>query len=225
MSIYSPQTKNPFSGEFDVAPGVIFTAEGQAIARTSTNQAAGVHPSTGQATDIFQGFAVANTVGAAFAEPFANIVRTYVVPAGGVIVLDRTPVAGQVGVYDNTAGAPVVAPTLTVTGATLSGLTVGNTVTVTYKYLLSVIDRVSQFGNEQPGGFVGNIVGQIGFIAKGSVFTSEFDASVDWRAATAVKMEANGQVTDQTGTGVVIPNCTVIAVPGVQVPYLGLFLS
>lgn len=226
MSIYFPQARGPISGEAATAPGAMFHAEGQALVRTNTNQAAGVHASTGAATDIFVGFSVASTVGAAFAEPYFNAVRRYVVPASGKITLDRTPVAGQVGIYDETAQAAVaITSPVAVTGAEIAGLTAGNTVVVTYKWALSVLDRVSLFGNEQPGGYVGNVVNQIGYIRFGTVFTSEFDASVDWRNATQVKLAANGQVTDQNGTGVVIPGATILNIPGSQVPYLGLNLG
>lgn len=226
MSIYFPQARGPISGEAATAAGAMFHAEGQALVRTNTNQAAGVHPSTGAASDIFIGFSVASTVGAAFAEPYYNAVKRYVVPSGGSITLDRTPVAGQVGIYDETAAAAVaVTSPVTVHGATIAGLTPGNVVVVTYKWALTVLDRVSLFGNEQPGGYVGNVVDQIGYIRFGTVYTSEFDASKDWKSATAIKLAPNGQITDQTGSGVVIPGATIINVPGTQVPFLGINLG
>lgn len=227
MSLYFPNARGPISGEFATAPGVMFLSEGQALVRTSTDQAAGVLPSTGAATDIFVGFSIASTVGAAFPEPYSNAVESYIVPDNGNVVLQRVPVTGQVGIYDETAGAPVAiggSGGVAVTGAVISGLTPGNQVTVTYKWALSVLDRVSMFGNEQPGGYVGAIVDQIGYISTGQVYTSEFDSSVNWRNATAVKLAANGQVTDQNGSGVEIPGATIIHVPGVQVPYLGISL-
>lgn len=226
MSIYAPLTHGPISGEFAVAPGAMFTAEGQAIVRTNNNQSAGVLPSTGTATDIFVGFAIAHTVGAPFEEPFYNSVETYVVPTGGKVSLVNTPIAGQVGIYDITAGAPVpVSGGVSVTGNVISGLTAGNTVVVTYKYSLSVYQRVALFGNAQPGGYVGTYVDQIGYVSQGQVYTSEFNTSVNWAVATQVKLAANGQITDQTGSGNVIANATITAVPSSQVPYLGIFLS
>lgn len=228
MSIYAPLTHGPISGEFAVAPGAMITAEGQALVRTNTNQSAGVLPSTGDASDIFVGFALAHTVGAAFEEPFYNAIETYVVPTGGKVTLVNTPIAGQVGIMDMSLVPPAPVPvtgSVTVTGKVIAGLTAGNTVVVTYKYALTVYQRTALFGNSQPGGYVGNYVDQIGYISAGQVFTSEFDTSVNWLAATQVKLAANGQITDQTGTGVVIPNATITGVPSSQVPYLGIFLG
>jgi len=228
MSIYAPLTHGPISGEFAVAPGAMITEEGQALVRTNTNQTAGVLPSTGEASDIFVGFALAHTVGAAFEEPFHNAIETYVVPADGKVTLIKTPIAGQVGIMDMSVVPPAPVPVtggVTVTGNVISGLTAGDTVQVTYKYALTVYERTALFGNAQPGGYVGNYVDQVGYISKGQIFTSAFDASVNWLAATQVKLAPNGQVTDQNGTGNVIANATITAVPSSQVPYLGIFLS
>lgn len=228
MSIYAPKTpRGSISGEFALAAGVILTAEGQALVRNKNAQADGVGPSTGSANDIFVGFSIAHTAAAPFAEPFYNAVETYVVAGNGQIVLNNTPVAGQVGLYDTTTQAPVPVDgtTVTVVGKVVSGLEAGDVVTVTYKYALSVLQRNSLFGNEQPGGYVGNVVGQIGFISKGPVYTSEFDASVDWKSATSVKLAANGQITNQTGAGQVIVGATILALPSTQIPYLGIYLG
>lgn len=222
MSMYFPNARGPISGEFATAPGVVFLSEGLALVRTNNNQAAGVLPSTGADTDVFVGFSIASTVGAAFPEPYANQVQRFVVPANGQVVLNRTPVTGQIGIYDETAGEDVSSPT--VVGDLVSDLTPGNIVEITYKWAMTVLDRVSAFGNEQPGGYVGAIVDQIGYISTGQVYTSEFDASVNWATATAVKLAPSGQITNQDGTGVAITNATIIHVPGTQVPYLGISL-
>lgn len=228
MSIYAPKTpRGRISGEFALAAGVLITAEGQALVRNNAAQAAGVLLSTGAASDIFVGFAIAHTAAAPFAEPFYNAVETYVVASNGQIVLNNAPVAGQVGLFDVTAGSKVTidGTTVKVVGQVVQGLTAGDTVSVTYKYALSVLQRNSLFGNEQPGGYVGNIVGQIGYISKGPVYTSEFDASVDWSTATGVKLAANGQVTNQAGAGQAIQGATIISLPSTQIPYLGLNLG
>ncbi len=227
MSIYAPLTHGPISGEFAVAPGALFTSEGQAIVRAANNQAAGVLPSTGTSNDIFVGFALAHTVGAAFEEPFHNSVETYLVPTGGKVTLQNTPVAGQAGIIDTADGTPIAidGTTVTLVGAVISGLTPGLTVRVTYKYALTVLQRTALFGNAQPGGYVGTYVNQIAYISKGAVFISDYDASVNWAAATSIKLAANGQITDQNGSGGAIPNATIMAVPSAQVPYLGIFLS
>lgn len=222
MSLYMPSTRGSLSTEFAVAPGQRILSEGLALVFQAGAQSKGVMPSTGQATDLFAGFSIAATVGAPFTEPFYNAVVRMQVPQGGIITLDREPIAGQISVYDETAKADV--DPVTVQGSEVSGLTVGNIVVITFKFLLTVEDRISLFGHQQPGGFVGEYVGQIGAIYKGSVATSEFDASVNWEKAESVKLAPNGQVTDQTGTGAEIPGCRIIAAPGTQIPFLVLFL-
>lgn len=217
--IYFPTTKIVDSSEVNVAPGAVIMAEGIALVRAASNQAAGVMPSTGTSADLFEGFAVAGTSAAPFPEAFTNKQESFVVPATGTVTLQFTPVTGQVFVYDNTAGAAVSSPS--VSGKQITGLTVGNAVTVTYKYALTVVQAQALIGNSQPGGYSGAYVGQIGCAKRGTIYIAEFDASKNWAAATAVKLGANGQVTDQSGSGVAIP-ARIIAVPGAEVPYLGL---
>lgn len=221
MSFYLPFTKIEQSVEMTVAPGATILAEGLALVRTNTAQSAGVLPSTGNASDVFQGFSWAGTSAVPFSESMYNSVETYTV-VGGAVTLNMTPIAGQVFVYDNTAGAAVASPT--VTNATVSGLTTGNSVTVTYKYTLSVQQARALFGDIQPGGYVGAYVGQIGVITRGVVYTSEFDASGNWAATTGIWMQASGQITTTANKGVnsvQIPG-SVIAIPGQSQPFLGI---
>jgi len=223
MAFYLPFSKFVDSAEAVVAPGAVILAEGQALVRASGAAAAGVLPSTGQASDIFVGFAIAGTSAAPFPESYTNKVEEFTVPASGIVTLQLTPVAGQVFVFDKTTGA--AATGYTVTGANISGLTNGDDVVVTYKYAVSVIQLRALQGDVQPGGYVGAYVGQIGVIKRGLVFTSEFDASKNWAAATAIKLAANGQVTDQSGTGNAITGAYVVAVPSQDQPFLGLEFS
>lgn len=220
--LYTPLNKFADSGEVKVAPGVIIAAEGIALVRAAGAQSAGVMPATGTAADKFVGFAIAGTSAAPFAEGYANKVETFLVAAGGTGKLAFAPVTGQVSVFDNTLGVPDTA--FTVTGKDLSGLTVGSEVTVTYKYPLTVVQARALSGDVQPGGYVGAYVDQIGAAKRGVIYTSEFDASVDWTSVTAIKMAANGQLTGQAGAGVAIP-AVVISVPGTEVPYLGIEFS
>ncbi len=222
MSIALDISKFDRSSETVTAPGVVITAEGQALVRANATQSAGVLPSTGASTDIFVGFALAGTSALPFPEPYFNKVETFVVPTGGSIGLAFTPVAGQVGIYDVTTGAAVpITGGVTLVGNIISGLTVADTVNVTYKYAMTVLQRQALMGDVQPGGYSGAYVNQIGLAKAGIIYTSEFDDSVNWLAATGVKLAANGQLTSQAGSGVSIP-ATIIAVPGIDYPYLGL---
>jgi hypothetical protein len=220
--IYGPLSKYPDSAEAAVAPGAVITAEGTALVRAVGAQAAGVLPSTGTSADIFVGFSIAGTSAAPFAEGYTNKNETFTVPATGNVNLQFTPVAGQVFVFDNTSNSAVATPT--VVGKQVQGLTVGDQVTVTYKYPLSVVQARALTGDVQPGGYSGAYIGQIGCIKRGLIYTSEFDASKNWAAATAIKMAANGQLTDQSGAGNAI-NGYVVAVPGSDIPFLGIEFS
>lgn len=234
MSIYFPGSKIEQSTEMLVALGAKFTAEGQAVVRTQGNTAAGVQPSTGQATDLFVGFSLAGTSAAPFAEATYNKVETFLVPATGSVKLSLVPTtATSVGIYDQTTSAwvPVDGTTVKVTGQTVSGLTAGDTVTVTYEYTLTAVQRRVLFGDVQPGGYVGDYVQQIGVITRGTVFTSQFDASKNWAAAggsasTQICVAANGMLTLGTpGTapaGVAVPGAYVTQIPGAEIPFLGI---
>jgi len=220
--IYGPLSKYPDSAEAAVGPGVYITAEGLALVRAQGAQSAGVMPSTGTSADVFAGFSLAGTSAAPFAEGYANKIETFVVPATGIVTLQFTPVTGQTFVFDVTSNSAVASPV--VTGNQVSGLTVGDQVNVTYKYALTVVQARALIGDIQPGGYSGAYIGQIGLIKRGLIYTSEYDASKNWNAATAIKLAANGQITDQSGTGLAI-NGYVVAAPGSDIPYLGIEFS
>lgn len=218
MSLYLPQTKIEFSSDMKLAPGVIIQAEGAALVRANNAQSAGVLASTGTSADKFVGFSLAGTSAAPFAEPFANKVQRFVA-AGTTFKLARPAVAGQALVWNVTDST--IESGATVTGDQVASLTNGKEYTVTYKYALTVQEAVVLAGDVQPGGYSGNLYGQVGVVTRGLIFTSEFNAAVNWAAATAVKLNANGQLTDQTGTGVEI-NAVIEGVPSEDYPYLAL---
>lgn len=223
MSYYAPLSKFVDSSETNVAPGAVIVAEGQALVRVPGAISAGVQPSmAATANEQFVGFSIAGTSAAPFPEGFLNKVETLVVPPTGIVELQFAPVPGQTFVYDNTTDEAVASPT--VTGKQVSGLTEGDSVTVTYKYQLTVVQARAVFGDVQPGGYSGAYIGQIGVVKRGQLYTSEFNASVDWSAATAIKLAPNGQITDQSGTGAVI-NGFVFALPTQEVPFLGIEFS
>lgn len=221
--IYFPLTKITDSSEAVVAPGASITAEGQALIRVTAAPAQGVTVSAGAANEIFAGFAIQGTSAAPLPALYGTKVETFVVPGSGIVQLAQTPVAGQLAAFDNTAGAAVATPT--VVGSTVTTLTAGNVVTVTYKYALSVVQARALQGDTQPGGYVGAYVGQTGLAKRGTIYMDQYDASVNWAAATGLKLAANGQITNQAGSGVALPGAYVVATPTQEVPYLGLEFS
>jgi hypothetical protein len=220
--IYGPFSKYFDSAEAVVAPGAVIDAEGLVLVRAAAAQSAGVMPSTGASSELFAGFSIAGTSAAPFLEGFANKQETLTVPASGTVTLQFAPLANQTFVYDVSTGAAVASPT--VSGKNITGLSAGDQVVVTYKYQLSVVQARSLQGDVQPGGYSGAYVGQIGLIKRGIIYTSEFDASKNWAAATSVKSAAGGQVTDQSGSGFTLP-AQIIAVPTSEVTFLGLEFS
>jgi hypothetical protein len=221
--IYFPLSKFVDSAETVVAPGAVITAEGQALVRAPGAPAAGVTPSmAADDTEIFAGFAVAGVSAAPLPLLYASKVEEFVVPGSGVVSLAFAPVAGQLFAYNITAGAAIAAPT--VTGNKVTGLPAGNTVRVTYKYALSAVQARNLQGDVQPGGYAGEYVGQVGLIKRGLIYTSQFDAAVNWAAATEIKLAVNGMITDQTGDGAAIKGY-VVALPNVETPYLGIEFS
>lgn len=221
--IYFPLTKIVDSSEAVLAPGAAVTAEGQALIRVTAAPAQGVTPSLGAANEIFAGFSLLGVSAAPLPALYASKVESFTVPGSGIVALAKTPVAGQLAVFDNTAGAAVATPT--VVGNTVTTLTVGNTVTVTYKYALSVIEARALQGDVQPGGYAGSYVGQVGVAKRGVIYTDQFDAAVNWAAATSIKLAAGGQITSQGGSGVALTGAYVVSTPSQEVPYLGLEFS
>jgi hypothetical protein len=232
MSMYLPFGKFEQSTEMLQAPGASFHSEGQVAVRVAGNTAAGVQASAGAATDVFAGFVIAGTSALPFAEPTYTKVETFLVPSTGVVTLSVTPAsAGDVGVFDLTTGLAVAQPPAVVTGAQVSGLTAGDQVQITYKYDLTVVQRRALFGDIQPGGYVGDTIGQIGVVTRGTVYTSEFNHGVDYTkagtsASTALVAGADGQVTLGTvGTnGAAIPGY-IVSLPTQDVPFLGITFS
>ena len=222
--LYLPFTKIVDSGETNIAPGASVTAEGQALVRAVGAPSAGVQPSmAADANEIFVGFSLVGTSAAPFPVAYANKVEEFIVPASGIVSLALAPVAGQTFTFNATTGAAQTGHT--VTGKNISGLTVGTTVRVTYKHALTVIQARALQGDTQPGGNVGDYVGQVGIAKRGVIYTSEFDASVNWSTATAIKLAANGQVTNQAGAGATLVGAYVVSVPTQEVPFLGLEFS
>lgn len=222
--LYLPLSKIQDSAEAVQAPGASIRAEGLALVRAPGATPSGVMPSmAASATEIFVGFSLAGTSAAPFPSDYASKVEDVVVPASGQVRLNFVPVTGQVFVYNKTTKAAVANPTVTAAGV-VTGLTATHEVTITYRYPLTAVQARNLQGDVQPGGYVGDYLSQVGVAKRGVVYTSEFDAAVDWSAATAIKVDANGQVTDQTGTGAAI-NGYVVALPTQDVPFLGISFS
>ena len=221
---YMPKTSLFDAEEGVLSKNAVITAEGQALVATAD----GLKPSEGVAGEKFAGFACQRVSAAPFLEDFYVRVEELTVATAGSLVLQREPLsAAVVGLYDLDAGAAVTGTT-TVSGKTISNenLTAGMNVRVTYRYGLSVVEAKSIMGDLQPGGPSGALVGQIGLISRGVVFTNWLDPAVDWSQATGIKLAANGMITDQNGTGVAIDGYVLAdGKPSAMYPFLGIKFS
>lgn len=220
--LYLPSCKFVDSADVLVATGAIITAEGQALIRAAGASATGVTVSGGGGSEVFAGFSFQGVSAAAYPSAYLSKVEKFTVPASGIVQLAFTPVAGQLAVFDTTTNAAISTPT--VVGSTVTSLTAGDIVNVTYQYAASVLQSRAVIGDTQPGGSAGLSVSQTGLVKRGTVFTDQFNAAINWAAATAIKLAANGQVTDQTGGGVAIVGY-VVAVPTTDIPFLGIEFS
>lgn len=217
--IYHPLSQHIRSTEYPLAAGAVLSADGQALVASNVNGQFGVGPSMGVAGEVFVGFVLAQTSAAPFLEMNAVKVEKHIVPASGNISLAFAPLASSTSVLDVTTGTAVATPT--VVGNIVSGLTTGDHVDVTYTYAMTVLQAIGLQGNAVPSGYAGSLLGQTGVSQGGKIFTSLFDTSKNWNAATGVKLGANGSLTDQTGSGTAL-NAIIISVPNEDVPFLGI---
>lgn len=219
--IYAPLSYAVRSTEYPVAAGATISSNGQALVVSNVGNVFGVAPSSGAVGEVFVGFVNAQVSAAPFLESTAVKVETAVVNGAGTVTLAFTPLSTTTLIYNNTTDAVIAQPPGVITGKVVSALPVGNTVTVTYTYALTVSQAVALMGNQQPGGSAGAMTGSIGVGQQGRIYTTAFVSGKNYAAATSLKLAANGQITDQTGSGVAI-NGFVTQVPTLDVPFLGI---
>lgn len=224
--IYFPQTRGYVSQELPVATGQQVTAEGQAlVAVNGTDGTFGVKPSAASSGEQVVGVAVSQQL---IITSKARV-ESHVVPVGLGVTLGRTPSAGTTSVYDHTAGAVIPASggsnwTLSGKDLTLPSGTAGHTISVYFKYAVTVEESRSLQGDVYPGGAAGSSLGQVGVFKNGTIFTDQFDTTVNWNVANpVVKTGANGQFT-LGGSGTTV-SCIVVQVPSADSQFLGLNLQ
>lgn len=223
--IYFPSTRVNISRELPVAVGSSIAAEGIALMADNTGGVFGAKATAGASTDVFLGIAVSQQIA------LGNQVKveTNVQGVSNTIVLDRTPVASSLSVWDNTAGAVVPAGgggwTLSGKTVTLQAGTQGHEIITYYKFTPTATEARFIQGDVWPGGPAGASLSQIGVAINGIVYTDQFDTTVNWNAnGIAVKTGAAGQFTIG-GSGATLANVQVIAPPTPGFGYLGLQLN
>lgn len=221
--LYFPKTRTAVNYELPIAVGATVAAEGLALVADNSTPTFGVKPSAGTTGEVFIGVSISQE----FPLTAYPKVEENVQPVANTIVLDRTPIAGTLSVYDVTAGAPLVVTTdYTLSGKTitLQGATVGHNIRTTYKFAPTAVEASMIQGDVYPGGAAGTKYRQVGVLKSGAIYTTEFDSAINWhQAAPVVKSGANGQFT-VGGNGATVP-CVVIQVPSISSPFLGLLLT
>lgn len=220
--LYFPNSRVALAAEFPIAAGASVTAEGCALVSDNTGGVFGVKPSTGAAGDNFVGVSVSQQL------PLTTFpkVEEKVQPSTDIITLAKTP-TGTVLVYNATTSAVMVITTnYTISGKTITMNSAfrGNTIRVFYKFTPSAVEARAIQGDTYPGGATGTTLGQVGILRSGTIYTTEFDQTVDWQQASpTVKLAANGLFTIG-GSGATV-NCAVVQPPNTTNPYLGLLLK
>lgn len=209
------------SSEAILAEGAQVTQEGQAMVAVPGK---GISPSTGAANEIFAGFAMNQLCGIPVLEPYGIAVEEFLVDSSAKVTVQFAPISNSVALINLETDAAIASPT--VTGKTIATvMTAGMKVKVVYRYALTNIQARAMMGDAQPGGPAGAIVGQCGLAKRGVIYTSCFDTSVNWAAATAIKLAKGGFVTDQSGKGTALAGAYVVKVPTAEIPFLGIEFS
>jgi hypothetical protein len=220
--IYFPLSAISRSTEEVLNPAVTLTGEGQAMISVLVNGVSNAQPSSGIAAEKFLGFSLTQTSAATFLPTTTVKVESLVVPISGIVTTAQTPVAATTFAYNDATGAAVTVVSVTGTSVDLGVISAGLTVRVQYRYTLTVVQAQSLVGSVQPGGYSGAVYGRVGIAQSGVIYTDNFDSSKDFSAATSIKLDANGRVSDQShATGVVIP-AFVKSLPTVSFPFLAL---
>lgn len=219
--MYFPLSAIARSTEAALSPTAVLAGDGQALVSTLVNGVAMAAPSAGVATEKFIGFTLLSTSAAPFVPATAVKVQELLIPVSGLVTVARTPLAGTVFAYDNATGTAIAVVSVTASTVDLGTANAGKTARIQYRMTLTVTEARTIVGDIQPGQFAGSTYGTVGVAQGGIIYTDQFASGVDFAAATSLKTDVNGRITDQTGSGPAI-NAIVKALPTVGNPFLGL---
>jgi hypothetical protein len=219
--IYYPLTAVSRSTESALDPATTLTDEGQFMVNTLVNGVGYAKPSAGIAGEVFLGVSFTQTSASNFIPTTSVKVEKILIPVSGLVTVGATPLAGTTFAYDDANGAVITVVSVTGTTVDLGAVNAGKTARVQFRYTLTSAQAQAVAGSGTPGGYSGQLYGRVGLAQTGLVYTDRFDTSKDFAAATAIKLDANGRITDQTGaTGVAI-HAVVRSLPTVNYPFLG----
>lgn len=224
--LHMRDTRITLTRHANVLPGVRIAEEGVALSYVKHNGDTYVQPSTGAAGEIFAGISM-ERFAPARSLPF---IREYELDASGTIQLPRTPIAGQLAIFERgvvlsvAAGteAPEEGANAIIDGDVLlfaAEGAAGRVVRVQMSYTPDMEEARTLQGDIPFGGHASDITGVIGRILDGEVATSCIDMSKDWTDALSVGLAADGNFIPATAQnrvqGVVVKNS-----PNAANPYL-----
>jgi len=230
--LYMPKTTLTRVVNRVIVPNATIGAEGRALIAANVDGVVGVQESTGVSGTVFAGIGIYEK---APLESMPDVQELVVDTDTHQITLPYTPLGGTgaIRIYDIDDDVDIDAgnPGTTAGEYSLSGnvLTFNtaqddHTMRIFYRYSPTVLQAKWLQGDIRAGGTAQAQYGKVGAILIGDVYTSEYDPTVDWSAANvSISAGANGLLTIG-GNGPILP-ATILQVPSVDSPYLGLSLT
>jgi hypothetical protein len=223
------------ASDYPLANLVTKLEEGVPVMSVIEGGVAKVKAAAADNNDVFAGVVLNN-----FVSPTSSVyVETVTVPASAPFTVQLKKVAvapntdslarladGTVLTFNAAAGAGQYSIDTTTGVATFNTAQAGLKVTVTYRYNLSALDVQLLFGDSWPGNSNSpSLLGSVGVIRKGLVFTDKFDASKNWSSVTgATTIKATSGVFSFGGNGATVSG-KIESVPNADVPFLGIRIN
>lgn len=218
------------SKEIPVASGELISDEGLALVSTLEGGVEKVKPSANGASEVFCGFSYGYTM----TPVTKSVVEPAVVPASAPYTVSLSKgaalIGGQIAIRDVTANAQLDAGdpaanageySVAAGVVTFNAAEKGHTIAITYRYSPTASELMAENRMNIYTQLPTEVLPQIGVILEGEVFTSQFDAAVDWAAGGVIRI-GNGGVVTTAGASAAIPGAVLINVPSAEIPYVGI---
>lgn len=211
-----------------VATGFTVDEEGLALVAVQTGAVEEVKPGTGASSDIFVGFSTGDTP----TKGYKNAVEEYTIPADSpyTVQLHVNIVATQIQIYDDSTSVYLTENVGVADGqysvndttgvATFNVAQAGDSITVFYRYALTVIEARQLYFQNHINADACQEAARTGVIrGSGELWTDEWTPAVQWALTDTPLIAASGLITN-TGTGVAVGR--VISIPSATDPFLGI---
>lgn len=197
--------------------GVVEEGKALVFGEFDANGERTVKPSTGATGEEFAGFALATVAPVSTLNFYGEIT----LDAEGKGVLTHIPLAKPIIQGALAANITQNGTAVTVTDGTNP---ITGTFKVRYAYVVSATEAAQFQGDALPSQ-VTAVLGRVGVLEAGEVFTSNFDVSIDWDTLVSSKLGllANGQIgSTDAGAKPLTRPATITSIPSSGDPFLGL---